>query len=110
VSLEVYFAKNVDSLGYEVGVFAGQRPVAFHLHHGRAGRIGPLILRVELGWADPSRPWSGSNSWSGATATPHRWAVALARHPADFYVDVHTRAFPRGAVRAQIHGPAHPIP
>jgi hypothetical protein len=107
VSISVGYARNYDALQYEIGIFAGQKPTAFHLHHGRAGRNGPLVKKVELGWSTPSRPWGGSNSWSGATVIPHRWAVALGKHPGAFYVDVHTRAYPRGVARAQLRGPVH---
>ena len=65
---------------------------AAHIHRGAVGVAGPV--RVEL--AAPNRASVGCATLSTALAT------ALRDHPRRFYVNVHTAAFPTGAIRAQL--------
>ena len=65
---------------------------AAHIHRGAVGVAGPV--RVEL--APPNRASVGCATLSTALAT------ALRDHPRRFYVNVHTAAFPNGAIRAQL--------
>ncbi len=65
---------------------------AAHIHRGAVGVAGPV--RVEL--TAPNRASAGCKTISSALAT------ALRDHPRRFYVNVHTAAFPNGAIRAQL--------
>ena len=65
---------------------------AAHIHRGAVGVAGPV--RVELTAPNPASV--GCKTISSALAT------ALRDHPRRFYVNVHTAAFPNGAIRAQL--------
>jgi CHRD domain len=65
---------------------------AAHIHRGAVGVAGPV--RVELTAPNPASV--GCRTISSALAT------GLRDHPRRFYVNVHTAAFPNGAIRAQL--------
>ena len=65
---------------------------AAHIHRGAVGVAGPV--RVELTAPNPAS--AGCKTISSTLAT------ALRDHPRRFYVNVHTAAFPNGAIRAQL--------
>jgi CHRD domain-containing protein len=66
---------------------------AAHIHRGAVGVAGPV--RVEL-----QAPASGASAACVTVAAG--LATALRDHPRRFYVNVHTAAFPGGAIRAQL--------
>jgi hypothetical protein len=66
-------------------------PTAAHIHTGAAGLAGPVFVPLPLpGAAEPC-----------VTATPAQVSRILAG-PAGYYVNVHTTAFPNGAIRGQM--------
>ncbi|HEX7188806.1 MAG TPA: CHRD domain-containing protein [Actinomycetes bacterium] len=65
---------------------------AAHIHRGRIGVAGPV--RVEL---EAPRPASADCVTLSSTLS-----TALREHPRRFYVNVHTAAYPNGAIRAQL--------
>jgi hypothetical protein len=65
---------------------------AAHIHRGAVGVAGPV--RVEL-----TAPTPASAGCKTPSAPP---ATTLREHPRRFYVNVHTAAFPNGAIRAQL--------
>jgi hypothetical protein len=65
-----------------------------HIHEGRAGESGPVVIPFEAP--------SGGNS-SGCVRDLDRGLLArLVENPAAFYVNVHNADFPQGAVRGQL--------
>ena len=73
--------------------------VAAHIHRGRRGVAGDIV--VELIGA----PRSG-NRFTGCTEDVRRGLIrAILRRPRRYYVNVHTGDFPGGAVRGQLRKP-----
>ncbi len=70
-----------------------------HIHRGPEGVAGGIVVRL----ADPpNAPPDASGRSSGCvTANPTVFSQILA-NPAGFYVNVHNRPFPAGAVRGQL--------
>jgi hypothetical protein len=66
---------------------------AAHIHRGRRGVAGPVKVELEA----PSPRSSAACATVGA-----RLATKLRDKPGRFYVNVHTAAYPGGAVRAQL--------
>lgn len=64
-----------------------------HIHKGAVGAAGPVVVPL-----DP--PATGSSKGCKPVA-PDVIAAILAA-PSDYYVNVHTTAFPKGAVRGQL--------
>ena len=95
---------NVNTATFEVCVNAttnipGSDPIILqHIHQAPAGVNGPIVI-----------PFSSLNSC--ATSTGELVANIVA-DPAGFYFNVHTQAFPAGAIRGQLvlGAPAPPPP
>jgi CHRD domain len=72
------------------------RAVAAHIHRGAAGAAGPVVI--------PLKTPNASGRASGCAKTSKALVRAILRRPSRYYVNVHTREFPGGAVRAQLAG------
>jgi hypothetical protein len=72
------------------------RAVAAHIHRGAAGVAGPVII--------PLRTPSSAGKASGCAKTSKSIVKAILARPSKYYVNVHTRDFPGGAIRAQLAG------
>jgi hypothetical protein len=72
------------------------RPTAAHIHRGGARVNGPIVVPLRP-------PSSGNNSASsGCVVVSAANRNAIKRGPAGYYVNVHTSAFPNGAIRGQL--------
>ncbi|MBO9603216.1 MAG: CHRD domain-containing protein [Novosphingobium sp.] len=78
---------------YDLGVAGIGTPTAAHVHKGAAGVAGPPVIMLQT----PTT----LHAAACAPVTPDL-AADLVAHPADYYVNVHTAAFPGGAIRAQL--------
>ena len=70
------------------------KPLAAHIHRGRAGTAGPVVV-----------PLGAAYRQQGCTTAPTAVAKAITANPSGFYVNVHTKQFPNGAIRAQLARP-----
>lgn len=70
------------------------KPLAAHIHRGRAGTAGPIVV-----------PLGAAYRQQGCTTAPAAVAKAITANPSGFYVNVHTKQFPNGAIRAQLARP-----
>ena len=74
------------------------RPTAAHIHSGRAGRNGPVVV--------PLRAPSAGNPGTSAGCVNVSATIRdnLKTAPSGAYVNVHTQTFPSGAIRGQLRG------
>lgn len=82
------------SVCWRMSVAGIDAPTAAHIHAGAFGSAGPVV--VPLMPVDPSGLWNGCAAVDPATAT------AIAENPGGYYVNVHTGAYPAGALRGQL--------
>jgi CHRD domain len=69
----------------------------FHIHKGAAGVAGPVVLNlIGLGGTFVNGTMTGTFPVDPTTAQE------MVQNPANFYVNVHTTAFPNGAIRGQL--------
>jgi CHRD domain len=71
-------------------------PIAAHIHRGRAGVAGPIVEPLRR----PARGGLGTSS--GCTVITQALADQIRATPGRYYVNVHTGAYPGGAVRGQL--------
>lgn len=81
---------------YSVLVSGIDTPTEFHVHRGVAGTEGDVVV--------PFLPPTSGNpgSASGCVTGSAVMLGAIRSTPTAFYVNVHTRNFPEGAVRGQL--------
>ena len=68
--------------------------VAAHIHRGAAGVTGPVVVPF-------TAPGDDGNS-SGCTAADAALIGEIVGNPAGFYINVHTKEHPAGAIRSQL--------
>jgi CHRD domain len=73
-------------------------PGAAHIHRGRSGVAGDVVVPLE----QPSSGDSGASS--DCVRVDRSLARAILRNPNRYYVNVHTAALPDGAIRGQLFG------
>lgn len=76
-----------------------QTPVAAHIHEAAVRRNGGVVVSLR-------QPRAGNPGASSGCVSARRSLLAdIQRNPGDYYVNVHTRDFPDGAVRGQLFHP-----
>jgi hypothetical protein len=68
------------------------KPVAAHIHLGARGKAGAVVVPL---FATPPKH-------KGCVKAKKSLVRAIAKRPKSYYVNVHTQAFPAGALRAQL--------
>jgi len=67
-------------------------PNAAHIHKGAKGVAGPVVIPF---FATPPKH-------SGCVKAKKSLISAIAKHPKSYYVNVHNKKYPAGALRAQL--------
>lgn len=76
---------------WEIKVSGVQRIVAAHIHKGRPGSAGPVVV-----------PFGKVFKAKGCTTTTAAIAAAIEKTPSAYYVNVHNAKYPAGALRGQL--------
>jgi hypothetical protein len=77
---------------FRLGWHAISKPVASHIHLGKKGTSGPVLVPL----------FAGTAKRTGCVKASKSLISKIAKHPANYYVNVHTRQFPGGAIRGQL--------
>jgi CHRD domain len=81
---------------YGLAVRDIEDPVAAHIHRGGRNVNGPIVVTL-------THPRTGDpGNSSNCTTLSQSLIRAIRRRPGRYYVNVHTRDFPNGAVRGQL--------
>lgn len=78
---------------YQLSVARTDSPVAAHIHEGGPGVAGPVVVPFEA-------PATGLSK--GCADVDPALAAMIVNNPGGYYVNVHTGAYPPGAVRGQL--------
>ena len=85
-----------DQLCFGITVKNIDKPVAAHIHKAKPSLAGPVVVPL-------TQPSSGDpGASSGCVTVDAAVARAILKHPRRYYANVHTMAFPGGAVRGQL--------
>ena len=85
-----------DQLCFAITVKNIDQPVAAHIHKAKPSLAGPVVVPL-------TQPSSGDpGASSGCMTVETGLARAILKHPHRYYANVHTMAFPGGAVRGQL--------
>jgi hypothetical protein len=76
---------------WEIKVSKVQRILAAHIHKGKAGVAGPIVV-----------PFGKVFRAKGCTTTTAAIAAAIQRNPGAYYVNVHNAKYPGGALRGKL--------
>jgi hypothetical protein len=78
---------------YKLWVKRIKPATAAHIHRGVRGVAGPIVVPLKP-------PTDGSSS--GCVDISRSLAKNLKEHPSRYYVNVHNRPYPAGAIRGQL--------
>ncbi|MET7327532.1 CHRD domain-containing protein [Nonomuraea sp. NPDC005650] len=91
-----------DRLYYFVQWKKVAKPTAFHIHRGKAGKNGPVVIDLL------SNGTTRGNTSTGSVRVKDTSVLnGIKKYPKNWYANLHTAEFPDGAVRGQLHGAHH---
>ena len=78
---------------YDITVSNIEKPTAAHIHVGAAGAEGGVKVPLKA---------AADGSWKGCTTVDKAVVKEIMDNPSNYYVNVHTADFPKGAIRGQL--------
>ena len=93
---EIRVQPNQGQLCWNLYVRQTDPVTAVHIHRGAAGSVGPPVVPLIT-------PGPDGHS-QGCTAVDEGLARLISNQAHEYYVNVHTAAYPNGAVRGQLRG------
>lgn len=91
-----WFDPAMGRICYTLGVGSLASPTMAHIHRGHAQESGPVVVAL----ANPAQ-----NIADTCTTAPPALIGEIVANPGAFYVNVHTKSHPGGAIRAQLMRP-----
>lgn len=92
---EVTVSDNLDQICYDINNVRNIDTVtAAHIHQGAMGVNGPPVLTLKP---------ANEGGFKGCEAAPEWLQNAIKDNMRGYYVNVHTTAYPNGAIRGQLH-------
>ena len=78
------------------------KPTAFHIHKGKAGKNGPVVIDLLS-----NGKIRGNTSFGSVRVKDAALLKGIKKNPKNWYANLHTAQFPDGAVRGQLHKGGH---
>ncbi|MGJ6962300.1 CHRD domain-containing protein [Streptosporangium sp. G11] len=73
------------------------KPSAFHIHKGKAGKNGPVVIDLLS-----NGKIRGNTSFGSVVVNDSSLLKGIKNNPRNWYANLHTKQFPDGAVRGQL--------
>jgi hypothetical protein len=90
-----------DQLCFGITATNLDQPVAAHIHQARPNQNGPIVVPLTA----PATGDPGASS--GCVTVDPATSAAILKNPHKYYANVHTTAFPGGAMRGQLFRKSH---
>ena len=84
-------------LCYTISVMNIKRATEAHIHKGAKGQTGPIVVPTDQSSFNLPRPTS-----SGCEPIPSSLSMQIRQNPSNYYVNVHNKPYPEGAIRGQL--------
>jgi hypothetical protein len=82
---------------YRISVMGIKPATEAHIHQGAKGQTGPVVSPMDQTSYKPPRPTS-----SGCSPVSAALSTKLLKNPSGYYVNVHNKPYPDGAIRGQL--------
>jgi hypothetical protein len=84
-------------LCYTLSVMGIKPATMAHIHKGAKGQTGPIVVPMDQSSFNLPRPTS-----SGCEPITSSLSMQLRQNPSNYYVNVHNKPYPDGAIRGQL--------